>query len=257
MKIVTVINDTSNKIFNLLRTSCALNGLELVTLVSKESDFYSLRLKDQFLQTYLSDVDDNELIFFTDGTDVVFLASENEILDKFYKFNTDLLFSPDLNCWPDKSMASFYDQNTNSPFMYLNSGGFIGKAGLIKQMLEENDNEDENYSYSNQYVWSKCYLKNKHRMKLDTNCEIFCTFYNDIGNEYISSDLDKVYELKNRWFEDNFSIENYRIYNKITNTYPCQAHFNGYSKLLLDERVFNMVYSAIPNYKEAEFYHEM
>jgi len=256
MKIVTVINDTSNKIFNLLRTSCALNGLELVALVSKETNFYSLRLKDQLLYSYLSDMNDNELILFTDGTDAVFLASENEILEKFYKFNTDLLFSTDLKCWPDKSLASFYNQNTNSPFMYLNSGGFIGKVGLIKELLEENDNEDDNYSYSNQYVWSKSYIENKHRIKLDTNCDIFCAFYNDIGNEYISSDIDKVYELKNQWFEDNFSIENHRIYNKITKTYPCQAHFNGYSKLLLDERVFNMVYSAIPNYKEAEFYHE-
>ena len=146
MKIVTVINDTSNKIFNLLRTSCALNGLELVALVSKETNFYSLRLKDQLLYSYLSDMNDNELILFTDGTDAVFLASENEILEKFYKFNTDLLFSTDLKCWPDKSLASFYNQNTNSPFMYLNSGGFIGKVGLIKELLEENDNEDDNYS---------------------------------------------------------------------------------------------------------------
>jgi len=257
MKIVTVINDTSNKIFNLLRTSCALNGLELVALVSKESDFHSLRLKDQFLETYLSDIDDNELILFTDGTDALFLASENEILEKFYKFNTDLLFSTDLKCWPDNSMAAFFDQDANSPFIYLNSGGFIGKAGLIKELLEENDNEDEEYGFSNQYVWSKCYLKNKDRIKLDTNCEIFCAINNDIGDEFIPSDIDKAYEQKSQWLENNFSIENHRLYNKITKTYPCQAHFNGHSKIFLDERVFNMVYSVIPNYKEAEFYHEM
>jgi hypothetical protein len=42
MKITTVINDKDNKYFNLLRLSCALNGLELVVLISKESEFYSM-----------------------------------------------------------------------------------------------------------------------------------------------------------------------------------------------------------------------
>ena len=62
MKIITVINDKDNKYFNLLRLSCALNGLELVVLVSKESEFYSMKLKDQLLLAYLDEIDDDELI---------------------------------------------------------------------------------------------------------------------------------------------------------------------------------------------------
>jgi hypothetical protein len=197
------------------------------------------------------------MILFTDGTDAILLATEDEILEKYAKFDSDLVFSTDLGCWPDKEMAKFFNEDKNSPFIYLNSAGFIGKVGLIKELLNSNDFDDENYSYSNQYIWSKCYLKNKDRIKLDTCCEIFCALNINIGNEFINSDINKTYKLKSQWLENNFLIEKNRLFNKITMTYPCQAHFNGYSKLFLDERVFNMVYSTIQNYKETEFYYEM
>jgi len=258
MKIVTVINDKNNKYFNLLRLSCALNGLELVVLVSKEAEFYSMKLKDQLLLAYLDEIDDDELILFSDGTDAIFIASEIEILDKFSKFNADLVFSAETGCWPDKGMAKFYNHDDNTPYIYLNSGGFIGKVGLIKELLcKNNENDDENNSYSNQYVWANCYLKKKDRIKLDTFCEIFCTLYTDFGEEFITSDIDKCYSIKSQWIENNFLIDNHRFYNKITNTFPCQLHFNGNSKVFLDEKIFNLVYSVIPNYKSAQFYQEM
>jgi len=256
MKIITVINDKDNKYFNLLKLSCALNYHELIVLVSKESDFYSLRLKDKLLNEYLSEEDDNELILFTDGTDTIFLASEDEILEKYEKFGSDLVFSTDLGCWPDKKMAKLFDEDKNSPFIYLNSGGFIGKAGLIKELLNNCDFDDENYSYSNQYVWSKCYLANRDRIKLDTNCEIFCALNSDIGNEFINIDIDIAYEVKKRWFENNFLFESNRLLNKITNSYPCQIHFNGYSRAFLDDRIFDMVYASITDYKATKFYYE-
>ena len=93
MKVITVINDKDDKYFNLLRLSCALNGLELVVLVSKEQDFYSMKLKDQLLLAYLDEINDDELILFTDGTDAIFIADEVEILEKFSKFDSDLVFS--------------------------------------------------------------------------------------------------------------------------------------------------------------------
>jgi hypothetical protein len=209
------------------------------------------------LLAYLDEIDDDELILFTDGTDAIFIASEVEILDKFSKFKTDLLFSAEIGCWPDKRMAKFFTQDDNTPYIYLNSGGFIGKAGLIKELLCKNDeNDDENNIYSNQYVWANCYLKNKDRIKLDTYCDIFCTMYTDYGEELTNTDVDKIYNIKRQWIDENFSIENHRIYNKITKTFPCQLHFNGNSKAFLDDKIYNLVYSAIPNYKSVQFYQE-
>jgi len=258
MKVITVINDKDDKYFNLLRLSCALNGLELVVLVSKEQDFYSMKLKDQLLLAYLDEINDDELILFTDGTDAIFIADEVEILEKFSKFDSDLVFSAETGCWPDKGLAKFYDCCENTPYIYLNSGGFIGRAGLIKELLSKTkENDIESNTYSNQFVWANCYLKNKDRIKLDKFCEIFCTFYTDFGEEFVISDIDKCYTMKNQWIEENFQIENHRLYNKMTKSFPCQLHFNGNSKAFLDDKIYNLVYSAIPNYKSVQFYQEM
>lgn len=93
MKVVTVINNVQDKNFNLLKLSCFVNGLELVTLVAN-NDFRSRRVKDYLLLDYLSEnsIDENEIIFFTDGTDALFAANEEEILSKYYSFNKRIVF---------------------------------------------------------------------------------------------------------------------------------------------------------------------
>lgn len=257
MKVVTVINDENNQIFNLFRLSCALNGLELVVLVSNQFDFSSRRIKDALLRDYLMDEKDDEIILFSDGTDAVFTGSEEEILSKFYKYNTGLLFSAEIGCWPDKSLASLFKDNGVSPFKYLNSGGFIGKVGLIKEML--NDNDYINFPNSNQYVWIKRYLKHPDKIELDRNCEIFSVLFTEVGEEYLNTnnrDSLKAYNLKEEWFNENFLIEGHRFFNRITKSWSCHAHFNGTSRFLLNEKIFNMVYSAIPTYKKAKVYFE-
>ena len=137
MKIVTVINDEKNLFFKFLRLSCAINNLNLVTLVSNKSVFFSNRLKDDLLNTYLQKEDDEEIILFTDGNDAILSASEEEILLKFSEFKSDLVFSTEIECWPDKSLADRYKTNDETAYKYLNSGGFIGRVGLIKELLND------------------------------------------------------------------------------------------------------------------------
>jgi hypothetical protein len=260
MKVVTVINDEKNFIFRLLRLSCAVNNLNLVTLVSNKSVFFSNRLKDDLLNAYLQDEKDEEIILFTDGNDAIFNASEEEILSKFSEFKSDLVFSAEVECWPDKELAHQYINNNTTPYKYLNSGGFIGKAGLIKELLNDIDYDLENYPKSNQYLWTKRFLKNSGRIKLDTFCSIFCTFAPEIGGKYITLKNQEEYAeyltFKKKWFSENFLIENGRIYNKITNTWPCHAHFNGLSKLLINDEIIDIIYSKVPNYEDTEFYIE-
>jgi hypothetical protein len=256
MKVITVINDENNPVFNLLRLSCALYGLKLVALISNKTDFYSRRLKDDLLKDYLLDEHDDEIILFTDGIDAIFTTTEEEILTKFSKFNSDLVFSAETGCWPDNSLAKSFILDEKTPYNYLNSGGFIGKIGLIKELLNDNDFDLENYSWSNQYLWSKRYLKNAEKIKLDRYCEIFCTLFTSIGEEFYNNDIEESYRFKKNWFDNNIIIEKNRIFNKITNTWPCHAHFNGSSKMFLDDKIFHMVYSAIPGYKKAELYFE-
>jgi hypothetical protein len=270
MKIITVITDSDNYGFrNLLYPSAKLYNLDLVVLLNKQ--YNSHRCKDHMLYEYLKSVDEQEVIFFTDGYDTMFLASEEEILNKFYKIDKELLFSAEITCWPDSSLSQMYP-STGSPFKYLNSGGFIGTARSIKRCLEDNLQSDlvEKYNWSNQIYWTEQYLKNSSWIGLDTGCEIFCTLSShidaDIGKEHIENttrtkmDSSVIFEvaeseqktndkddrrfgkytweeyntMKQKWFSRNFLLRDNRLFIKATRNYCCHLHFNGGSKVLVN-----------------------
>jgi hypothetical protein len=257
MQVITVITDPSNHFFKVLSLSCAVNNLELIVLVAREAKFNN-RVKDGLLQDYLIDIDDNEIILFTDGTDACFMAMEEEILTKFEKFNSDLVFSTEYNCWPDESLARFYRIEKETLNNYLNCGGFIGKAGLIKQLLEDNDYDTANYSWSNQYSWTKRYFKNTDKIKLDYYNEIFCSIGSAAGEqEFFAYNPCEAYKLKNEWFANNFIIKGNRLYNKNTQNNPCHLHFNGAAKHLLFSHIKQLFHSAEPIRNKEEFYYEL
>ncbi len=257
MKVVTVITDINNKWFNLLRLSCAINKLHLDVLVPNKATQFNNRTKDELLLDYISDEEENEIILFTDGSDVVLAATEDEIISKFERFESDLVFSAEMFCWPDNDLAHLYEQKADTPYNFLNSGGFIGKAGVIKQFLNDNDYEIERFPWSNQYSWTKRYLKNTQLIKLDNYCSIFCALNPLSGeSELLNKNYAEAFKLKNKWFSDNIQINHERMYNKITKTHPCHLHFNGSAKCYMSESISNMVYAAIPEFSEVEFYCE-
>lgn len=260
MKVVTVINQTNNLNFNLLRLSCSLNKLQLVVLVSNKSNFFSRRIKDDLLDAYLEEQDGDELIFFTDGNDAFLMAQEKEIIEKFNVFKEDLVFSTETSCWPDRNLAIDYPKGIKSRYKFLNSGGFIGKVGLIRNLLKDTNFDLHNFEESNQYLWTKRFLKYPRLIALDYTCELFCTFSPEVGEEYLQPNANSssyaYYNFMKKWFNDNFQIRDGRIFNSITNTSPCQVHFNGFSKQLIDAEIIGMIYSRIENYPEVQFYYE-
>ncbi|MBL0743045.1 glycosyltransferase domain-containing protein [Chryseolinea lacunae] len=250
MKVITVISDQNSHGFVLLKLSCALNSLEFVTIHCNDDEFSGNRMKDSLLRDYLEDVNSDEIVLFTDGYDSLLMSDEYEIMYKFKQAKTDLLFSAESFCYPDKSLAQQYPK-TETPYRYLNSGGFIGRAGLIKDFLSDNlaDHED-NFQFSNQYLWTIRYLNNQDLISLDSACEIFCTFSPEIGEDRLVEG-DKVSyqqykDSKQEWFTKNFMVSRGRLYSKISRTFPCNVHFNGKSKCLINNEVQNMLFSKIP-----------
>lgn len=255
MKVITVINDPHDFGFNLLRLSCALNNLQLVVLVSG-GDFSTNRIKDELLQDYLEEVNNDEIIIFSDGNDAVFMASEAEILTKFNQTNSSLVFSAETECWPDVTLGDKCPQ-VSGPYKYLNSGGFIGRAGLIKELLIDDKVDMENFKHSNQYIWMQRYLNNTNKITLDTACEIFVTFTPQIAPLYSSDNSKEYFASMGEWFHNNFVIKNGRIFNTISKTWACHAHFNGFSKGLMNKHVANMIYEKIPSGKNVQFFYEV
>jgi len=253
MKIVTVINQTTNFGFNLLRLSCALNGLELVVLLHN-GPFTSNRIKDDLLSRYLKNEDAEEVILFSDGNDAVFLANETEILNKYYSAGKEVLFSAEEICWPDINLSDQYPPSP-TPYKYLNSGGFIGKAGALTKLLEDEEFDLENFRQSNQYLWTKRYFKYRSLIGLDTACELFGTFCPDSKSAGLSGKVgNQHYEYLKKWFKSNFTIADHRIKVRITQTLPCHAHFNGFSKSLMSSEVVAILYGRISEKHTTTFY---
>lgn len=159
--------------------------------------------KINFLVEELSNLDDDQLIFVSDSYDVIMSSNTEEIINKFNKFKTPIVFAAEKDCWPDKRLINKYPE-TESPWKFLNSGGFMGKVKHIKQILPEkykNNGDDQLY-------YTKQFLENQDLISLDYNCDIF---------QCVNSSKDDI--------EINFN--NSRIRNKKYNTYPCQVHGNG------------------------------
>lgn len=121
----------------------------------------------------LKDDDNNRIVLFTDGYDVIFLNNLNKIVETFKNMKHNVLFSAETYCWPDTQLASKYPPRDDGK-RYLNSGMFIGYVSDIYQLLNykniENTDDDQLF-YTNAYLDEE--FRNKYKMGLDHNSEIF------------------------------------------------------------------------------------
>jgi GR25 family glycosyltransferase involved in LPS biosynthesis len=158
-------------------------------------------MKLNLLKEELKDYNDEDIILFSDSYDVIFISNEEEIYEKYLSFNTNMLFSAEKACWPDINMSIHF--NSDSPYKYLNSGGFIGNVKSINKLISGTFED----TYDDQLLIQKNYVKYKDilNIKLDTKCIIFQTSSNDIDILYNEN----------------------RIKNNIFNTKPCHYHGNG------------------------------
>lgn len=176
---------------------------------------YKINLLKKALKDFKSD--SSKIILVTDGYDVIFLSSLEAIITKFKTFDARILFSAESFCWPDKSLASQYPKiNIGEP--YLNSGGFIGYASDIYEMLmtfQVADKDDDQLFYTKIYLNPT--FRDKHKMKLDSKAEIF---------QNLNGAVDKV-KLR---FTDNYAY----LHNTEFDTIPMIVHGNGHSKIVLN-----------------------
>jgi hypothetical protein len=97
------------------------------------------------------------------------------------------------------------------PFPYLNSGLIMGKAGVIKDIIEK---YRKNGPIDDQRMWTTAYFENRSKIAIDEKAKIFL-------NMLYTNKQDIVYE-------DN------KLKYKPTNTYPIFVHAQGFDKSYLD-----------------------
>jgi hypothetical protein len=242
LKIITVVtNKNEDGLIHLLMPSSSFFNLNLTILEIQPENYHNHRCKDSILYEYLKTVANEEMIFFTDGYDAMFVCPEKEILTKYYKTGKEIIFSAEINCWPDINLADRYPK-TESPFKYLCSGGYIGKAGYIKKKIEEKLETEsiQKYPFSNQVYWTEQFLRDQENIGLDSECQIFLALSSEIDMLFIKQpeneeNFNKYLEQKVNWFNKHFSFKKNRVYNKMTKAFPCHVHTNGLSKLIAKE----------------------
>jgi|GEM_PF-917101 len=162
------------------------------------------------LRNAFPDIFANLLVLFTDCYDVCVVASVDEILRKYTVFQGKIVFSTEVSCWPDSELSTQYPlAPDNSPFRYLNSGGFIGPATDILDLINTTsirDNEDDQRYYTNFFLNPRSTETHKG-LTLDYRCEIFQTL--------------------NHIPEGSVDCSSPRPRNNFFNTEPCFFHANG------------------------------
>ncbi len=155
----------------------------------------------------------------------MFLAEPEEILQKFAKFEANVVFGAEPFCWPDQSLKDSYPK-VESGKRFLNSGGFIGYAKDIYEILNYDqtvqDGDDDQLYYTKVYLDEE--FRSSHKIKLDTKSEIFQNL-NGATTE-VELEFGQVYP---------------QIVNTMYDTRPLILHGNGPSK-----RVLNSLTNYIP-----------
>uniref|UniRef100_A0A8B9LVJ5 procollagen-lysine 5-dioxygenase n=1 Tax=Astyanax mexicanus TaxID=7994 RepID=A0A8B9LVJ5_ASTMX len=157
----------------------------------------------------------NTIILFVDSYDVILAGGPEEILWKFARFKHRVVFSAEGFCWPDQKLAPKYP-TVHSGKRYLNSGGFIGYAPEIYEIVSQwkhRDNDDDQLFYTLIYLDKAA--RTKHNMTLDHKSRIF---QNLNGAEVV---------LK-------FEKSRVRARNVAYDTLPVVIHGNGPTKLQLN-----------------------
>merc|ERR1719347_2381893 len=164
----------------------------------------------------LKDKEDT-LVMFTDSYDVVIAAKKEAILDQYDKFGANVVFGAENFCWPDASLKTKYPE-IKTGMRFLNSGGFIGPASTIYQMLldggEIENTDDDQLFYTKIYLDEE--LKSKHMIKLDHKAELFQNLNGEQEN-----------------IELRFAGNEPFVQNLVYNSMPKVIHGNGPSKLFL------------------------
>ncbi|XP_019873641.2 procollagen-lysine,2-oxoglutarate 5-dioxygenase isoform X2 [Aethina tumida] len=190
---------------------------------------WKINLLKKALEPYAED--NEKIVIFTDGYDVVFQQNLDAIVSKFKETEARILFGAEKYCWPDKNLASSYPEVLLGN-RFLNSGSYMGYAKELFELLTRETIEDTG---DDQLFFTQAYLdaefRDKNKFLLDHKSDIFQNI-NGAASEL------SVVIVENK----DASMENYTVKNTLYSTEPSIIHGNGPSKETL-----NYLSNYIPN----------
>lgn len=127
--------------------------------------------KLRLIRDFCSQLDPREIVLVTDAFDVLMLDSHQAIEATFLQMNSEVVISAEKMAFPfDLKIGDYPDRQSKEYFPYLNSGGIIGYAGTLVNLINQ---FPWTTKYGDQYHWHHLYVKNPGVIKIDHQAEIF------------------------------------------------------------------------------------
>lgn len=204
-KIHSVSCGTDRKKMSRLCSSARMHGIDVHNIGEnvqwRGTDMTGLGggMKINLMREYLEDMNDEDVVVFTDGYDVFYADNLETILERFEQFGHDVVFSAESICWPHKDWAVKFPP-ADTKYRYLNSGTYVGKVAALKKIMSHDIIEDHE---DDQAYCQEIYLGGFYDIVLDHECYIFQTH------------------------EPKISKLGSQLWNQETRCCPCIYHGNG------------------------------
>lgn len=218
--LVTVATDES-KANNLLQTAAQFewpittlgNDFDWDDPMEGEGGFPKIFLMRRFVEN----IDPDDIVMFMDGYDTFINDTMETVYERFIGFGADIVFGAEQYLWPEWDYAIEYPES-HTKYRFLNSGQYIGRAGAIKEFLEQGDIIQ---TVDDQGFFHERFLRGNMNVALDRECYIF---------QNHEPDMERVGD---------------QLFNPHTGCCPCTYHGNGglYEKAEF-HRIFQMMQPA-------------
>ncbi|HBY93300.1 MAG: hypothetical protein M5U01_14875 [Ardenticatenaceae bacterium] len=146
-----------------------------------------------------------DYVLFVDAYDTIVTCPLSEIMSKFLRMDTKLLFAAEVVSFP-LAPEQYPPAVSPYPYKYLNAGGFIGEMRYVARLMTQLRVYLFEDDYYDQLGYAEAFVSGRTAITLDYACEIFqCLFF----------------------APDDIEIRGGRITNRVTGSEPCIIHGNG------------------------------
>lgn len=220
----TVASDWS-KVDKLRKTAALKDVIVKVYFLQEWKGFTD---KITAMKKLLQHLMEDAIVCFVDAYDVLVYGGEEEILRKFDRYDCDILFGAEVNCYPEENRSAYskisgIQGQATTNYQYLNSGCYIGRVKALRDMLSwKTEQEIETISDlgGDQNYFTQFYLAHARDRTVQ-----------DGGRLLWKIRLDTHQSLFQNMCKVNipeFAMVDGRLYNTVLAELPCIVHLNGY-----------------------------
>jgi hypothetical protein len=223
LHVFTIASDLEKT--DMLKISAEWSKLKIIIIPWKHWNNFTDKI--YAMKQILDFIPDEDIVCFIDAYDVLCMSSEQEILEKFFAYNSEIVLSSEVNCYPIENYHDYESITNGTEYKYVNSGGYIGYTYALRRMFEWKTNQEiESICFlgGDQQFFTKYYLHHydDNEMMPHNSCNFF-------KNGHVCLDeFQRIFQSLYKVPLRHFVFLEGRLYNHSLKTYPCFVHFNGF-----------------------------